>query len=277
MKVIQFIIILAMALAMNTSCSSKKKVEDKSQELAKNAHEVKPEAPQHHAEEMKPHWGYTGLMGPSMWGDLNPEYVLCKDGKNQSPVDLVFSRPVTKRNIEFTYSSSPLRVINNGHTIQINMDKGSSASVDSKFYELMQVHFHSPSEHTISGRPYPMEIHFVHQNAKGELAVLAVLVKAGDTNHTVANIWPNIPTQQNVEVKMDAIKINPLDLLPRTRTHYAYTGSLTTPPCTEGVSWNVFNTPIEMSPEQINSFQKIYNGNNRPTQPLNERKTTNHM
>ena len=220
-------------------------------------------------------WSYSGEEGPQHWADLDPAYRLCREGKAQSPIDLKWSKPRAGL-LNFHYVASPLTVIDTGHTVQVNFKPGSTVLVRGKRYNLLQVHFHSTSEHTISSRGYPVEAHFVHERGVGERAVIAVMFKVGRTNEAIERIWSRIPKEKYKEAIYEAETINPMDLIPRVHTRYYYLGSMTVPPCTEGVTWNVLNTPLEMSREQIEAFRALYDGNNRPVQPLNGRRVLNH-
>lgn len=221
------------------------------------------------------HWSYNGPNGPENWGDLKPEFKMCKNGKKQSPIALNWKKPLGKSYFQFGYNEAPLRVIDNGHTVQVNFDKGNWASIHGQKYELLQLHFHAQSEHTISGRRYPLEMHLVHKNQKGDLAVLGVMFVEGNFNPDLDKIWKHLPNKKGEEKTLADVKINPKDLLPVMMSHYHYTGSLTTPPCSEGVDWNVFNTPVPASSAQIGKFREFYANNARPIQPANDRKPAN--
>lgn len=219
------------------------------------------------------HWGYEGHAGPAHWGDLDKKYITCKTGKKQSPIDISGASHAKMKNIRFNYRSSKLAIVNNGHTIQVNIDKGSSTTIRGQKYRLLQFHFHGPSEHLVNGKPAPMEAHLVHINGKGQLAVVGVMMKKGKHNRFIAKIWKHMPSHHGMTTRVKG-KINAQGLLPRKRTYYHYSGSLTTPPCSEGVNWNVMTTAIEVSPKQIAAFKKLFKHNARPAQPLNGRKIT---
>lgn len=222
-------------------------------------------------------WGYEGSRGPASWGGIKSDYSICSSGKNQSPINLKWKKPQSGTQINFNYMESKYSILNNGHTIQINFDTGSKFSLNGHPYELVQMHFHSVSEHQIGSKSYPMEIHLVHKDKKGTLAVVGLMVNEGyKSNPIIDHFWKNLPKDLDQEVKMNDAKFNIADLLPKTKTYYNYKGSLTTPPCSEGVNWYVFNTPIELSKEQIDLFRKFYNKNNRPLQALNGRKVVNY-
>jgi carbonic anhydrase len=218
-----------------------------------------------------PHWSYEGEGGPAHWGEVSPDFESCSKGKSQSPIDIANPAKDGKEAVTFDYKQSKLNVVNNGHTVQVNYDKGSSIKINGVNYDLVQFHFHDPSEHTVNGKSYGMELHLVHKNAKNELAVIGVLIENGSENPAFKALWANLPAGAG-EKKELAETINATDFLPTARSFYHYAGSLTTPPCSEGVSWFVIEKPIQMSEAQIARFKEIIKGNNRPVQPLNGRK-----
>jgi carbonic anhydrase len=216
-----------------------------------------------------PHWDYSGDVGPEHWGDLRPEFRACKLGLEQTPINLAVPIKGEAGALDFNYSAQPMRVINNGHTIQVDGMKGSDAVVAGERYALAQFHFHHPSEHVLAGKPFDMELHLVHKSAAGVLAVVGVFIKAGARNAALAPVFDAMPAQANVMAQIDAI--NPHDFLPRDRDYFRYMGSLTTPPCSEGVVWSVFREPIEASPDQLRRFANLYPVNARPIQRQNTR------
>lgn len=218
----------------------------------------------------KAHWGYEGHEGPTHWGDLSHNYATCKTGKSQSPININTTTATKLANIKFSYQTTPIDVVNNGHTIQVNYAKGSMLSVGGKDYKLLQFHFHSPSEHEVNGKPYDMVAHLVHQAADGQLGVIGVLMKAGKENSVIASIWKHMPKESGNHNKVDAT-LNAAELLPSNHSYYNYSGSLTTPPCSEGVNWMVMQTPIEVSAEQVAAFTGIFAKSVRPVQPRNDR------
>jgi carbonic anhydrase len=219
-------------------------------------------------------WAYDGDNGPEHWASLNKRNETCADGKAQSPVDLKWHKPSKSEKISFNYKPTAVHVENNGHTIMAAFDAGDYVTYNGKKYELTQAHFHTPSEHTFSGKTHPIELHFVHKTDKGEYLVLAAEADEGEANPMVAKIWAAIPKEKNLASDTEVV-IKPEEMMPTTHTHYGYSGSLTTPPCTENVHWVVFNTPITMSADQIQAFQNLYPQNARPIQPLNKRKVQN--
>jgi carbonic anhydrase len=216
-------------------------------------------------------WSYEGADGPANWGDLKPEYVTCKVGKEQSPIDIVNPKQSALPVIRFDYKSVPLKIVNNGHTIQVNYAPGSSITVGDDRYQLVQFHFHRPSEERINGKSFEMVIHLVHADSDGKLAVIAVLLQKGQANKTLQEIWARMPKTEGKEQEIPGVQINASTLLPQDTTYYTYAGSLTTPPCTEGVTWFVLKTPADISPEQIDVFAKLYPDNARPVQPIGTR------
>ena len=216
-----------------------------------------------------PHWGYEGAMGPDNWGK---EFPTCGKGKSQSPLNI--KSPYVRGRISVTadYKAGPLRILNNGHTIQVNVKPGSKLRIDGVPHDLLQFHFHRPSEEHIDGKPSAMVIHFVHKNAAGKLAVLGVLLKEGNENPGIKTLWANAPATEGPEVVLDDVSFNPGNLLPREFDFYSYEGSLTTPPCTEGVRFFILKAPVNISREQISGFP--FKMNARPVQPQNGRVIT---
>jgi len=226
------------------------------------------------ATEHKSHWGYTGSEGPSNWGNLQSSYVDCKIGKRQSPIDIPSTSKqlgISDAGIFVNYNDVDLDIVNNGHTIQVNIPNGNEAFINGKKYKLLQFHFHAPSEHTVDGKPIPMEAHLVHIAADGELAVIGVLMAEGKENPFIDKIFSNMPQKANGHKKSADIKINTTSILPVSKDHWHYLGSLTTPPCTQIVEWYLLKEPITISPNQLAQFHKLYNGNARPVQELNTR------
>jgi carbonic anhydrase len=221
-------------------------------------------------------WDYAGPAGAEHWGDLDPEYSPCKTGREQSPIDIRNAEKADLPAIRFEYKRSPLKyLIDNGHTIRVNYHDapgtGSFLIVGDKRYQLTQFHFHRPSEEYIEGKPYDMVVHFMHQASDGKVAGVAVFLKAGSANATVQQIWGHLPQTQGKEQEIAGVEIDPSGLLPRETGYYIYEGSLTAPPCTEGVTWFVLKTPVDISTEEINAFAKLYPHDVRPVQPLNGR------
>jgi carbonic anhydrase len=220
-----------------------------------------------------PHWSYQGHGGPTHWSSLEPEFASCKIGHLQSPIDIrtkaIKSEALPA--IEFAYKPGPAKIIDNGHTIQVSPAPGDSITIDGHRYELVQFHFHKPSEEAIDGKHRDMVAHLVHKDASGKLAVVAVLLQAGAPNPMVAALWNNLPAHKEAEVEIKGVQIDPADLLPQDRGYYTFDGSLTTPPCSEGVTWYVLRSPSQVSSGEIARFGRAYPMNARPLQPLNGR------
>ena len=219
-------------------------------------------------------WSYTGETGADYWGELDPEFQACNLGKAQSPINLESSVSFDSGSLELNYQDTPLKIVNNGRTIRVDYEPGSNLILDGKIYELLQFHFHQPSEHLISGKALDMEAHFVHQNqATGDLVVLAVLMSEGEINQALDRVWDKIPYGDKEEEASDLI-INASNLLPENiGQYYRYQGSLTTPPCSEIVTWLVLKQPVEISKLQISRFLEVIGTNARPVQALNNRVT----
>lgn len=217
------------------------------------------------------HWSYEGDTGPDHWGSLSPDFAACANGVEQSPIDIPATAPLNPAELTFTYRPSAVNLVNNGHTIQANYDPGSSITLNGVTYDLIQFHFHAASEHAIDGQHDPMEIHFVHRNAQGGLAVVGVLLKSGRENAAYAPVLQNLPPQASQPAPVAGASVDASQLLPAQRSYWRYNGSLTTPPCTEGVKWLVMNTPVEVSDAQIAAFTAIFKNNERPVQPLQAR------
>ncbi len=220
------------------------------------------------------HWSYKGSNGPSYWGDLDASYQDCKIGKRQSPINFQTKSPtygVSDAGIYVDYHEVELDIINNGHTIQVNIADGNEAIINGKKFTLLQFHFHAPSEHTIDGKPVPMEAHLVHRADDGELAILGVMMQVGKWNRVIHRLWKHMPPKANAHNKLKNVKVNAIDLLPKSKEHYHYLGSLTTPPCTQIVEWYVLKEPIYIDASQLREFQALYDANARPVQSLNKR------
>ena len=218
-----------------------------------------------------PHWTYEGEEGPEHWGTLDQSYALCGTGKSQSPIDIAAPGAQDLANISFHYQPSELNILNNGHTVQVNYDAGSYMKLDGVRYDVMQFHYHAPSEHTMNGKLFAAELHIVHKSADGILAVVGILLDEGTQNNAFQPFIDNLPTEKS-DVKDAGVKINAAELLPAVQTTYRYSGSLTTPPCSEGVHWNLMTTPVELSSEQLSALETLFeDSNNRPVQPLNNR------
>jgi carbonic anhydrase len=224
----------------------------------------------------KTHWTYEGATGAEHWGELDPAYAACKAGKEQSPIDIRTAERAELPALRFEYKSGALKfLINNGYTIRVNYhdapESGNFLIVAGKRYQLTQFHFHRPSEEYIHGKPYAMEVHLMHQASDGKVAGVTVFLKAGSANVTIQQIWKYMPKTESKEEEIPGVEINPVGLLPRNLGYYMYMGSITAPPCTEGVTWYVLKAPVNISAEEIEEFAKLYPHDVRPLQPLNGR------
>ena len=227
------------------------------------------------------HWGYEGEDGPGNWASLSPVYALCGNGQHQSPINIVKSDAKGGAVWKLDYKTTSLRIahnehmediIDNGHTIQITVDEGSTFAFNDKVYELKQFHFHTPSEHTIDGQHAPMEMHMVHQSEDGSLAVVGVLFQEGkEPNKNFEKIIANLPDAKGESKHITDTNLELQVHLPADNYAYHYTGSLTTPPCSEDVQWLVLRDPVYLAADQINAFSSRIGPNNRPTQSLNDR------
>jgi carbonic anhydrase len=227
---------------------------------------------EHPAASGAPHWGYDGDTGPEAWSELDPANALCKLGGAQSPIDLVNPmRVAALAGLQTNYKSTQLKVTNNGHTLQVNVDKGSSLKVDGKTFDLLQFHFHTPSEHTVDGKTFPLELHMVHQaQSDKSLAVVGILLTEGASNIALGRFWDKMPRSVGEVDAGGSLELK--ELLPRDIDEYfTYSGSLTTPPCTESVRWIVLKQPMTLSKNQITTFRAVFPMNARPTMPLGSR------
>lgn len=213
------------------------------------------------------HWDYAGDMGPENWGD---EFPTCGNGQKQSPLNIVGPFDKSKEALVVNYKEGPLKIVNNGHTIQVNVEPGSTLKIGKDVYNLVQFHFHRPSEEQIDGKPMAMVAHFVHKSEDGKLVVVGVLLNEGKDNDFIKTIWDNAPKSEGPEVTVEGMKINPQALMPAALNFWSYDGSLTTPPCTEGVTFYILKNPVDISKKQVSDFP--FKRNARPVQPLNGRK-----
>lgn len=210
-------------------------------------------------------WSYEGELGPANWSKINDGWAKCGTGNRQSPIDLRDGIKVNLEQIAFDYHPSSFTEVNNGHTIQVEVGSGNFITVGNQTYELQQFHFHRPSEERINGKGTEMVMHMVHKSAEGKFAIVAVLLERGQQHGLMQTIWDNLPLEKN-EVVSPSIVIDPMDALPEKREYFTYMGSLTEPPCTEGVLWMVFKQPRQASPSQMALFSRLYPLNARPLQ-----------
>jgi len=216
------------------------------------------------------HWSYDGESGPQAWGRLKPEFGKCASGTRQSPIDIRDGIRVDLEPVQFDYRPSTFGVLDNGHTVQVNVAPGNSIEVMGRRFELVQFHFHRPSEERIDGKQFDMVAHMVHKDLGGRLAVVAVLLERGGAHALVQSVWNNLPLERDDEVTARTL-LDLNQLLPRDTRYFTYMGSLTTPPCSEGVLWMVMQQPVSVSPEQIDVFARLYPMNARPLQQASGR------
>ena len=211
------------------------------------------------------HWSYEGAGAPENWGRLDADYALCNTGKRQSPIDIRDGIRVDLEPIQFSYKPTSFRVTDNGHTVQVSLLGGSINLLGTR-YLLTQFHFHRPSEETINGKAYDMVAHLVHQSDQGKIAVVSVLLERGNENPIIQTVWNNLPLERDEDVAPPTQTLDLTQLLPENRAYYTYMGSLTTPPCSEGVLWLVLKQPVTISAEQLAIFARLYKNNARPIQ-----------
>lgn len=217
------------------------------------------------------HWGYDGEVAPEHWGDLSPDFATCGTGKEQSPVDIPATAAVNPPGLGFNYRPSTVNIINNGHTIQVNYDQGSTLETGDGSYPLLQFHLHALSEHTLNGAHTAMELHLVHKDSAGRIAVVGVMLVEGAPNPAYEPVLSHMPDEEGQAETIAGIRVDAAGLLPAQQSYYHYYGSLTTPPCTEGVTWFVMAEPVALSAAQIAAFTRLYDHNYRPVQPLHGR------
>lgn len=219
--------------------------------------------------DMAPPWGYGPEDGPAVWGRLSSEYLLCAVGNRQSPIDIVGATRAEVPAVVFHYQPMMLEVQHNGHTVEVASTSENWIEVGGARYDLTQFHFHTPGEHTVEGRPFDMEVHLVHQNEEGTLAVVGILVRRGGEHPVLDDLAEQLPEPgESLAIEK---KIAVAELLPEASRIFRYEGSLTTPPCSEGVQWFVFETPVEVSAAALAAFEAVLGDNSRPVQPLNGR------
>lgn len=235
-------------------------------------HDEKEDTHGHHG---SAHWEYEGINGPAAWGKMQPEFSTCSLGRRQSPIHILDSDTLVgpAEPLQLRYVPSGGSVVNNGHTLQVDLDPASpnSLTVRGSTYKLIQFHFHHPAEEKVNYKGFSMVAHLVHRNDQNQLAVVAVLMDPGPPSPLINKVWTYMPLDTQDRVQMPPGSINLSELLPQDMRYYQFLGSLTTPPCTEGVLWMVLKTPMTLSTEQLRLFAKLFPNNARPTQPLNGR------
>lgn len=227
-----------------------------------------------HASGAKPHWSYEGAHGgPNHWAELDPEFEACAKGTRQSPIDIRNTVKTELPALSFQYTPvvEPT-ILNNGHTVQVNIPRGQSVAIGDKIYELLQFHLHTPSEEKVNGKHAAMVAHFVHKNVAGQLGVVGVLMQPGpmQKNEAYAPVFDHLP-RPGEKITVDGLQLDLAALLPTSLGYYSFDGSLTTPPCSEAVNWIVLKKPVALGAEQIKAFRRLFNANARPVQPLNGR------
>lgn len=213
-------------------------------------------------------WTYSGDTGPSDWASLDEAYAAC-DGTQQSPVNLAADDEAQQASIELDYAAAQGTLMDTGHGVQVNVE-GGTMTIDGKAFALKQFHFHTPSEHTLDGQSYPAEVHLVHAADDGELAVLGIFYESGNANEFLAPVWEQMGSKEDIQTAAP-MELNVANMLPSDRVTYTYSGSLTTPPCSQNVRWHVMEETLTMSSQQLDALTSIYDENNRPIQPLNDR------
>ncbi len=217
------------------------------------------------------HWGYSGETGPEHWSKIDPKFAMCALGRNQSPVDLAGLVEANLKPLKIDYQAGAAEILNTGHTVQVSYAAGSRLAVDGRTFELKQFHFHAPSENRIGGKQFPLEAHLVHADGDGNLAVIAAMFQEGAANPFLARLWERMPKTAGDKSSL-AAGLNVSQMLPSGRDYYRYNGSLTTPPCSEGVWWVVMKKTASASRAQIEHFSRTMGfANNRPVQPVNAR------
>ena len=271
-KKIFYLVFISVSVFSLAACSSATPNVTKNETAKENiAKEEKTKSNEAHTA----HWTYEGETGPEHWGNLNPDFAACTNGKEQSPINIETSRVIEDKKVTdlvINYKPTEFSLTNNGHTIQGNaLTNDNTFIVDNNEYKLAQFHFHTPSEHQFNGKNFDMELHFVNQNTNNQFAVLGLMIKEGASNPYLEKAWNVIPPKEITEDVKLTEPIDLMSLLPKDKDSFRYNGSLTTPPCSEAVKWIVLDEPIEMSKEQIDKFRNIFPDNHRPVQSLNER------
>ncbi len=219
----------------------------------------------------KQQWTYEGKEGPENWGKLNADFATCDTGRNQSPINIEKATKASLKPLKVIQRYTAKDVVNNGYTIQANFKEGNLLILDGTAFQMKHVLFHAPSENQINGKSFPLEAHFVHTDSKGNLAVIGVMFNEGKANPALQSIWLQMPQEAGEPVNFKS-RVIASELMPINRSYYRFSGSLTTPPCSEGVRWILMKTPMTASKEQIATFEEVMkHHNNRPVQPINGR------
>jgi carbonic anhydrase len=216
-------------------------------------------------------WAYSGEHGPSNWGKLQRDYATCDTGKQQSPINVVETKKQKLPPIEFQYRATPLRIVNDGHTVRVRFSNGSKMLIGKDRFTLQQMHFHIPGGDQIQGEEFAMAMHFLHKSSTGGLAAVVVLFREGAEHTALAKLLANMPTHKSSEQLLAKITTDATQFLPVEHSYYSYAGSLTAPPCTEGVTWLVLKQPLTLSAEQLGRLRTFFPLNARPVQPRHAR------
>jgi carbonic anhydrase len=216
-------------------------------------------------------WGYAGLGAPENWAKLHPSYATCGIGKRQSPIDIRGGIKVDLDPVKFDYRPTQFRITDNGHTIQVDVAEGNTITLTGHRYQLQHLLFHRPAEVRVNGKAYDMAVHLVHKDYDNNRLIIAVLLEQGSEHPLIQTLWNHLPLEVGMDVAPPGLAIDLLNLLPTGRDYYTHMGSLTIPPCTENVTWVVFKDPLQVSPQQIGIFARLYPNNARPVQPLHDR------
>jgi len=223
-----------------------------------------------HAHDHAKHWGYAGEVAPSHWAELDPAFETCGIGQAQSPINISKTEKVELPALDFQYSQPAPTIVNNGHSVQVNVPAGNFLKIGDKSYELLQFQFHTPSEEQVNGKRAAMVAHFVHKAADGSLGVVAVLLQGGKKNEAFESVFTHLP-RTGETISVEDLKLDLAAMLPSNKGYYSFAGSLTTPPCSEGVSWMVLKTPVTLSTKQIGAFRQLFKFNARPIQAVHDR------
>ncbi len=224
--------------------------------------------------EVGAHWSYDEELGPKEWASLDEKYEMCAEGLHQSPINIINSIEAQLTSLSLEEKSKAKTFVNNGHTVQVNFSGFNTLNLDNTKYYLKQIHFHTPSENQIDGKSYPMEAHLVHANNAGELTVLAVMFEEGSDNSVLNKLLRNLPENEGDKETLKS-DIQAYEILPESLDYFRFSGSLTTPPCSEGVKWLVLKNPVQISKSQLKDFTEVMPKNNRPLQEINARSILN--